>query len=58
MAIAAIPSQSFISEEGCHWFDVGFSPDVFMIEVVLLGLASCQYERSHPYVITGLTMVL
>ena len=32
-----IPSQSFLSEEGCHWFDVGFSPDVFIVDVVLLG---------------------
>ena len=36
----AIPSQSSLSEEGCHWFDVGFSTDVFIVDVVFLGLAS------------------
>ena len=35
-----MPSQSFLSEEGCHWFDVGVSPDVFILDVVLLGIAS------------------
>ena len=43
----AIPSQSFLSEEGCHWFDVGLSPDVFILDVVLLGLASSSSQHSH-----------
>ena len=32
----AIPSQSFLPEEGCHWLDIGFSPDVFILDVVVL----------------------
>ena len=32
-----IPSQSSLSDEGCHWFDVGFSPFVFILDVVILG---------------------
>ena len=39
----AIPSQSYLSEECCHWFDVAFSPDVFILDVVLLGL----YPLAH-----------
>ena len=42
----AIPSQSSVSEEGCHWFDVGFSPDVIILDVILLGLASMD-QHSH-----------
>ena len=38
----AIPSQSFSSEEGCHWFNVGFPPDVFILDVVVFCLASSQ----------------
>ena len=31
----------------CHWFNVGFSPDVFILDVVLLGLASSPSQHSH-----------
>ena len=40
-------SYSSLSEEGCHWFDFGFSPDVFIIDVVLLGLASSTFQHSQ-----------
>ena len=69
-----IPSQSCLFEERCHWFDVGFSPDVFIIDGVLLGLASCflsilisvelcvyfllAAQPSDRYLIAGLTVVL
>ena len=43
----AMLSQSSLSEEGCHWFDVAFSTDVFILDVVLLGLASGQSRHSH-----------
>ena len=39
--------QSFLSEEGCHWFNVGFSQDVFILDVVLLCLASSPSRHSH-----------
>ena len=45
--LALIPSQVSHSEEGCHWFEVGFSPDVFIHGVVLLGLASSPSLRYH-----------
>ena len=69
-----IPSQMCLFEEGCHWFDVGFSPDVFSIDVVPLSLASCflsilisvefcvyfllAAQPSDRYLIAGLTVVL
>ena len=31
----------------CHWFNVGFSPDVFILDVVLLGLVSSLSQHSH-----------
>ena len=43
----AIPSQSFLPEEGCHWFDVVFYSDVFRLDVVLLGIASSTSQHSH-----------
>ena len=45
----AIPSKLFLSEEGGHWFDVGFSPDVFVLGVhgPSLGLASNPSQHSH-----------
>ena len=43
----AISSQSFLSDEGYHWFDVSFSPDVFILDVVLLGLASSPSQHSY-----------
>ena len=43
----ATPSESSLSKKGCHWFDVGFSPDVFIPDVVLLGLASSPSHQSH-----------
>ena len=42
-----IPSQSYLSEEGCHWFDVGISADVFILDVVLLCLASKPSQHSR-----------
>ena len=42
-----ITSQSSRSEAGCHWFDVGFSPDVFVLVVFLLGLSSNPSKQSH-----------
>ena len=43
----AIPSQSSLSGEGCEWFNVGFSPDVVILDVVLLCLAYCPCLHSH-----------
>ena len=43
----AVPSQLVLSEEGYHWFDVGFPPDVFILYVVLLCLVSSQSQHSH-----------
>ena len=34
--LPVIPSQSSLSEEVCHWINVGFSPDVFISGVILL----------------------
>ena len=42
-----ILSQSFLSDESYHWFDVSFSPDVFILDVVLRGLASSSSQQSH-----------
>ena len=42
--MVTIPYQSSLSEEGWHWLDVGFPPDVFIIDVVLIGI-----ESSSPY---------
>ena len=36
-----------LSEEGYHWFNVIFSPNVFMLYVVHLCLASCLSQHSH-----------
>ena len=47
-----IPSQPYISEGGLHWFHFGFSPDVFILDVVLLGLAS---SPSQHYLIISIT---
>ena len=46
-----VPSQSSLSEEDCHSFDVGFSPDVLVFDVVLLGLASNLSQHSHISVV-------
>ena len=39
-----LSSQSFLSDEGCHLFDVGFSLDVLFVllilDVVLIGISS------------------
>ena len=40
----AIPSKSSLSEDGSRQSEVGFSPDVVILDVVLLGLA---YQQSH-----------
>ena len=45
-----IPSQSCLSGEGCHWFDIGFFPDVFIPDVVHLGIASSPSLHSHTLV--------
>ena len=37
--LLAIPSESSLPDEGCYWFDVGFSPADFILDVVLLGFA-------------------
>ena len=42
-----IPYQSLLYEEDWHLFEVGFPPDVFIIDVVLLCLPSSPYQRSH-----------
>ena len=39
--------QSFLSEEGCYCFNGVFSPDIFILDVVLLGLASSPSQHSH-----------
>ena len=43
----AIPSQLSLSEQRCHWLDIGFSPGVFVLYVVLLGLASSPSQHSY-----------
>ena len=43
----AAPSESSLPEEGCHCFDVGLSPDVFILDVVLLGHACIPSQHSH-----------
>ena len=47
----AIPSQSFLPEERCHWLDIGVSPDVLILDVVLLGLASSPSQPFHISVV-------
>ena len=37
-----MPSLSFLAVEGCHWFNVGLSPDVFALR-----LASSPCQHSH-----------
>ena len=37
----------FFSDEGCHWFNVSFSPDVFILYVDLICLASSPSQHSH-----------
>ena len=41
-----IPYQSYVSEEG-YWFDVGFSADDFILDVVLISLSSSPSQHSH-----------
>ena len=36
-----------MSDEGCLLFDVGFSLDVLILDVVLLGLATNPSQHSH-----------
>ena len=45
-----IPSQSSLSEEGCHSFDVAFSPDVLiqtntLMKIQVLPTLSCSTAR-------------
>ena len=55
LVVSFLPSLScshtiaalILSEECCHWLDVGFSPDVFILDVVLLGLASSPSQHSR-----------
>ena len=37
----------FLSEEGCHWFNVALPSDVVILDVVLFGLASSPSQHSH-----------
>ena len=39
--------QSFLSDDGCRLFDVGFSLDVLILDVVLIGVASNPSQHSH-----------